>query len=110
MPAEAGQFDVWSLTAMSTMIREMHASGKSFKVVPVMNKISSDERSTLTSGLEMEFEKLKDAFGAEPHRIVKRNAFSWAAAEGKGVMEMKRNRDTEKAQDELRGLYERVFA
>jgi chromosome partitioning protein len=110
VPAEAGQYDVWSLTAMATMIREMHASGKTYKVVPVMNKISADDRNTLTEGLKNEFDKLKDALGPEPHKIVRRNSYSWAAAEGRGITEMPRNRDTEKAQDEILSLYERIFA
>jgi chromosome partitioning protein len=109
IPAEAGQYDVWSLTAMSQMIAEMRAGGKTFRVIPVMNKISSDERSTLTVSLQDEFGKLSDHFDTKPLRIVRRNAFSWAAAEGKGVIELTRNRDTEKAQDEIAALYAEVF-
>jgi cellulose biosynthesis protein BcsQ len=109
VPAEAGQYDVWSLTAMAQMISEMKASGKTFRVVPVMNKISSDDRSTLTAGLQDEFEKLSEVFGKNPHKIVRRNAFSWAAAEGKGVVELARGRDTSKAQDEIEALYAEVF-
>lgn len=109
LPVRAGQFDVWSLTKMARMVSEMHASGKSFKVVPVMNAISSDERSTLTAGLRDELANLKQIFGDKIQKIVQRNAYSWAAMEGKGVTELPRNRDTEKAQDEIETLYSEVF-
>jgi chromosome partitioning protein len=109
IPAEAGQFDVWSLKKMSEVIAEMRAGGKTFRVIPVMNKISPDDRSTLTAGLQDEFERLKEFFGDEPVKMARRNAFSWAASEGKGVLEMPRNRDTAHAQDEFEELYGRVF-
>lgn len=109
IPAAAGQYDVWSLTAMAQMISEMRAGGRTFRVVPVMNMISPDDRSTLTAELQNEFEKLKTHFGTNPQRMVRRNAYSWAAAEGKGVLELKRDRDTEKAQDEIAAIYEEVF-
>lgn len=108
LPVRAGQFDVWSLTAMATMVREMRASGKTFRVVPVMNAISPDERSILTAGLQDELDKLRELFGPS-QKIVQRNAFSYAAMEGKGVTELKRDRDTEKAQDEIATLYAEVF-
>lgn len=111
MPVRAGQFDVWALTKLAKMVAEMHASGKTFRVIPVMNAISPDERSTLTAGLQDELNNLKKIFGftCEIHKVVQRNAFSWAAMEGKGVMELKRDRDTEKAQDEITKLYAEVF-
>lgn len=109
LPVRAGQFDVWSLTAMAQMVSEMRAKGKDMKVVPVMNAISPDERSTLTAGLQDELDKFGKVFGDRIHRVVQRNAFSWAAMEGKGVTELPRNRDTEKAQDEIQALYGEVF-
>jgi chromosome partitioning protein len=109
LPVRAGQFDVWSLTAMSTMVSEMRASGKAFRVVPVMNAISADEKSTLTAGLQDELGKLSEIFGGAVQKVVQRNAFSWAAMEGKGVTELSRNRDTAKAQDEIESLYAEVF-
>jgi chromosome partitioning protein len=109
LPARAGQYDVWSLTAMSQMVSEMHASGKTFRVVPVMNAISPQKGSALTAGLRSELERLEQHFPVKPFQVVQRDAFSWAAAEGKGVSELKRNRDTEKAQDEIAALYAEVF-
>lgn len=109
LPVRAGQFDVWSLTAMSQMVSEMHASGKTFRVVPVMNAISPQAGSALTAGLKSELDRLKDFFPVSPLKVVQRDAFSWAAAEGKGVIELKRARDTEKAQDEIAALYAEVF-
>lgn len=109
LPVRAGQFDVWSLTAMSQMVSEMRASGKDFRVVPVMNAIHPDERNTLTAGLLDELGKLHMIFSSNVQKVVQRNAFSWAAMEGKGVIELPRNRDTEKAQDEIEVLYEEVF-
>jgi chromosome partitioning protein len=109
LPVRAGQFDVWSLTAMCQMVSEMHASGKTFRVLPIMNAISPNAGSSLTQGLRGELDRLKQHFPVEPIQIVQRDAFSWAAAEGKGVCELKRNRDTEKAQDEIERLYAEVF-
>ncbi|HDR9259601.1 TPA: AAA family ATPase [Burkholderia vietnamiensis] len=109
LPVRAGQFDVWSLTAMGQMVSEMHASGKTFRVVPVMNAISPQSSSSLTAGLKGELERLEKYFPAQAAKIVQRDAFSWAAAEGKGVCELKRGRDTEKAQDEINTLYAEVF-
>lgn len=109
LPVRAGQFDVWSLTKMSTMVAEMHASGKQFRVVPVMNAIHPDERNSLTQGLQDELTNFSKVFGDKIHKVVQRNAFSWAAMEGKGVTELTRNRDTEKAQDEIETLYAEVF-
>lgn len=109
LPAEAGQYDVWSLMAMSSMINQMRASGRNFRVVTVMNKLASDERNSLTVSLQAEFAKLKETFGCDPIKVVKRNAFGLAAAEGKGVIELRRNRDTEQAQDEIEAVYAGVF-
>ena len=110
LPVRAGQFDVWSLGTMAQMVNEMRASGKEFRIVPVMNAISPDERSSLTAALADQLEKLQETFGTHVMKIVQRNAFSVAAMEGKGVTELPRNRDTEKAQDEILNLYEEVFA
>ena len=110
VPAEAGQYDIWALNMVATMVREMHASGKSFRVVPVMNKISPDDRNTLTISLKEEFDRLEDAFQVKPLKVCRRNAFSWAASEGRGVTELARNRDSAPSQDELLALYEKVFA
>jgi chromosome partitioning protein len=109
LPVRAGQFDVWSLTAMCQMVSEMHASGKTFRVLPIMNAISPNSGSSLTQGLRSEIDRLKQHFPVDPIQIVQRDAFSWAAAEGKGVCELKRSRDTEKAQDEIEKLYAEVF-
>jgi chromosome partitioning protein len=108
LPVRAGQYDVWSLAAMSQMVRECRAKGVHFRVVPVMNAVHWDERNVLNVGLVEEMEKLKDLFG-EPLKIVERNAFSLAAMDGKGVVELKRNRDSEAAQNEIAALYAEVF-
>lgn len=109
LPAEAGQYDVWSLTAMAQMINTMRASGRTFRIVTVMNKLSADDRNALTVDLKAEFDKMKDTFGCEPIKVVKRNAFGVAASEGKGVAELRRNRDSEQAQDEIDMIYKGVF-
>ena len=108
LPVKAGQFDVWSLAAMAQMVRACQIDGIHFRVVPVMNDIAADERNVLNQGLENDLAKLADLFG-KPCKIVHRNAFSLAAMEGKGVLEMARNRDTAKAQDEIAALYAEVF-
>jgi cellulose biosynthesis protein BcsQ len=109
LPAEAGQYDVWSLTAMAQMINTMRASGRTFRVVTVMNKLTGNDRNQLTVSLQEEFDKLKETFGCDPIKVVKRNAFGVAASEGKGVMELRRNRDAEQAQDEIETIYAGVF-
>lgn len=108
LPVRAGQYDVWSITSMSQMVRECRAKGVNFRVVPVMNAIHWDDRNVLNVGLAQEMEKVEGLFG-KAQKIVGRNAFSLAAMEGKGVVEMRRNRDTEDAQDEIEAVYAEVF-
>jgi chromosome partitioning protein len=109
LPVRAGQFDVWSLGAMSTLVAEMRASGKMFRIVPVMNAIPAAENSTLTAGLQSELERMAEHFGEPKIKIVQRNAYVNAAMQGKGVTELARSRDTAAAIDEIEALYAEVF-
>jgi chromosome partitioning protein len=109
LPVRAGQFDVWSLVAMSNMVQEMRANGKTFRIVPVMNAVPAGENSTLTAGLQAELERMTEHFSAPKIKLVQRNAYVTAAMEGKGVTELARNRDTSAAIDEMNALYEEVF-
>jgi chromosome partitioning protein len=109
LPVRAGQFDVWSLTAMAQMVSEMRASGKTFRVVPVMNALPANANSSLTARLQDELEKLTEIFSAPKVRIVERVAYVNAAIAGKGVTELPRTRDTAAAIDEIELLYREVF-
>lgn len=109
LPVRAGQFDVWSLKAMAQMVSEMRASGKTFRVVPVMNAIPSEKNSTLTARLRHELDKLTEIFSPPKVRIVERVAYVNAAIAGKGVTELPRARDTAAAIDEIELLYREVF-
>lgn len=109
LPVRAGQFDAWSLVAMANMVSEMRASGKTFRVVPVMNAIPPEKNSTLTARLKDELDKLSEIFSAPKIRIVERVAFVNAAIAGKGVCELPRARDTAAAIDEFELLYREVF-
>lgn len=109
LPVRAGQFDVWSLTAMAQMVSEMRAGGKTFRVVPVMNAIPPNENSSLTARLQNELKKLTEVFSAPKVQIVERVAYVNAAIAGKGVTEFSRNRTTAAAIDEIELLYREVF-
>lgn len=109
LPVRAGQFDSWSLIAMATLISEMRASGKTFRIVPVMNAVQAGENSVLANALRGQLESMAQYFGEPKIKIAERNAWVMAAMAGKGVTELPRSRDTTKAIDEANDLYAEVF-
>jgi chromosome partitioning protein len=106
IPVKIGQFDVWSLMAIAKLIATARLE-RQFKVIPVMNALDPQQPdSPLARALE---QQVKACFDDPIVKIYERVSVAYAAIEGKGVLELKANRDNAKAIDEFSTLYQEVF-
>ena len=104
LPFKPKSFDMWTLGKVKTMITEIKAVNPDLKVYAVINQADSrgsDNKDSLDMIKEIEdFICLDCCLG-------NRKSFANAAAEGLGVVELKKS-DT-KAVEEMRTLYSQIY-
>ncbi len=105
IPFKPKSFDMWTLTSVKSLIAEAKGFNPNLIVIAVINQADSKGHDN-----EEAFEMIKESsdFLCVPTPIGNRKAFGHAAAEGLGVVELKKI--DFKAIDEIRSLYRHVFS
>lgn len=102
-PFQPRSFDVWTLGNLNKLLNELITYNSKLKVYAVINRADS-KGSDNSDAMEILSERIQ----CIPVTIGQRKAFSNAASEGLGVMELKSS--DKKATQEIEELYNAIFA
>jgi len=105
IPFKPKSFDMWTLTSVKSLISEAKGFNPNLIVIAVINQ--ADAKG---SDNEEAFALIRESsdFLCVPTSIGNRKAFAHAAAEGLGVVELKKH--DFKAIDEIKSLYRHVYS
>jgi len=107
VPLKPGQFDVWGLTTIETLVYDAKARGnETLRPLICLNLVNPNPVMREAEDV-IDYAKEFDVFEVAESRIHDRIAFRNAAREGCGVFELARGDN--KAITELNYLYERIF-
>lgn len=110
MPVSTGQFEVWSVATMDTIMADVCArTGVELQGLAFLTKATSTIDSALNTSTHEQLSQLKN-FKALPleQSIVSRVSYQYAALSGRSVFEKLDRRDV-KAEEEMRGLFSATF-
>lgn len=110
MPVSTGQFEVWSVATMDTIMADVCTrTGIDLEGLVFLTKATANIDSALNTSTHDQLAQLK-RYKAMPleNSIVSRVSYQYAALSGRSVFEKMDRRDV-KAEEEMRGLFNATF-
>jgi chromosome partitioning protein len=110
IPVKPAQFDVWSLSRMASLIRDVSERvERNINAFAFINGASPHPGVRETTEVKEALKDYADVFPALESVITERIAFRKASRDGQGVMELLSSQADSKANLEMMALYKEVF-
>lgn len=110
IPIKPSQFDVWSLTRMTQLIRDVkERTEQPVNAFGFVNAASSNPNVRETAEVKEVLKDYEEFFPTMDSVITERIAFRKAARDGLGVVELSRDLADPKANLEMMALYQEIF-